>query len=275
MSAFQIKLLLFFIVLPFYALAQQTASPASEASDEPISISTKFLASISSKSRKLENKIDHNTRKTLEKWQRKERRIAHKLAKKDSVKAKEMLAVGEQQYNVIKENLARQTDLREYIPTLDSLSTSIKFLQQFPSVISSDGKVPQQLQQAKANLAALQSHIQGAEDVTQFLKQRRQFLKDQLANLGFTRELKRFNKQLYYYNQQVNDYKFLLKDHKKAEKKALELLSKTKLFTDFMRKNSMLASLFRLPGDPNDPASQQVSLAGLQTRSQVTGLIRQ
>jgi hypothetical protein len=47
-----------------------------------------------------------------------------------------------------------------------------------------------------------------------------------------------------------------LKDHKKAERKAIELLSKTKLFKDFMRKNSMLASLFRLPGDQNDPLSQ-------------------
>jgi hypothetical protein len=36
----------------------------------------------------------------------------------------------------------------------------------------------------------------------------------------------------------------------------------------------MLASLFRLPGDPNDPLSQ-ANLAGLQTRVQVTNLIQQ
>ena len=40
-----------------------------------------------------------------------------------------------------------------------------------------------------------------------------------------------------------------------------------------MRKNSMLASLFRMPGDPNDPTAQ-ASLAGLQTRAQVNSLIQ-
>jgi len=79
---------------------------------------------------------------------------------------------------------------------------------------------------------------------------------------------------VYYYSEQLNEYKALLKDHEKAERKALELLSKTKLFKDFMRKNSMLASLFRLPSDPNDPLSQ-ASLFGLQTRAQVSNLIQQ
>jgi hypothetical protein len=41
-----------------------------------------------------------------------------------------------------------------------------------------------------------------------------------------------------------------------------------------MRKNSQLASLFRLPGDPNDPQSA-ASLAGLQTRAQVNTFIQQ
>ena len=66
----------------------------------------------------------------------------------------------------------------------------------------------------------------------------------------------------------------MLKNSKKAEKKALELLSQTKFFQDFMRKNSQLAALFRLPGDPNDP-TYQASLAGLQTRTQVNNLIQQ
>jgi len=41
-----------------------------------------------------------------------------------------------------------------------------------------------------------------------------------------------------------------------------------------MQKNSMLASLFRMPGDPNDPLAQ-ANLAGLQTRAQVNNLIQQ
>jgi len=85
--------------------------------------------------------------------------------------------------------------------------------------------------------------------------------------------LKKLNKEAYYYAQQINEYKEILKDSRKAERKALELLSKSNAWKDFMRKNSQLASLFRLPGNPDDPTSQ-ASLAGLQTRVQVTQLIQ-
>ena len=86
--------------------------------------------------------------------------------------------------------------------------------------------------------------------------------------------MKKINKEIYYYSAQIKEYKEILKDPKKIEKKALELLAKTKFFQEFMRKNSMLASLFRMPGDPNDPSSQ-ANLAGLQTRVQVNNLIQQ
>ena len=83
------------------------------------------------------------------------------------------------------------------------------------------------------------------------------------------KQLKKLNKQAYYYSQQLKDYKETLKDESKIERKTLELLNQAKPFQDFMKKNSMLASLFRMPADdPNDPAYLQ-SLAGLQTKAQV------
>ncbi len=87
------------------------------------------------------------------------------------------------------------------------------------------------------------------------------------------KQLKQINKQVYYYSAQISEYKNILKDPKKIEKKALELLSKTKLFKDFFRKNSMLASLFRIP-DPDAPLDM-ASFAGLQTRVQVNSLVQQ
>ena len=88
------------------------------------------------------------------------------------------------------------------------------------------------------------------------------------------KDLKKINKEVYYYSEQIKEYKEIINDPGKIEKKAIELLSKTKVFQDFMRRNSMLASLFRLPGDPNDPA-YMASLGGLQTRVQVNNLIQQ
>jgi len=99
-------------------------------------------------------------------------------------------------------------------------------------------------------------------------------LQQEFEQLGLVRELKKYNKELYYYSEQLKEYKQVLSDPIKFEKKAIELLSKTKVFQDFMRKNSMLASLFRIPGDPNDP-TYLASLTGLQTRVQVNNLIQQ
>src|SRR5436190_479774 len=99
-------------------------------------------------------------------------------------------------------------------------------------------------------------------------------LQEKFSKFGFVKELKQVNKQVYYYAAQIKEYKEILNDPKKIEQKAIELLSKTKMFKDFMAKNSMLASLFRLPGDPTDP-NYVASLAGLQTRASVNNLIQQ
>ncbi|HRG25107.1 MAG TPA: hypothetical protein PLL23_11970, partial [Chitinophagaceae bacterium] len=76
------------------------------------------------------------------------------------------------------------------------------------------------------------------------------------------------------YSAQLNEYKAALKDPKKATKKALELLAGNISFREFWRKNSQLASLFRLPGEPGD-LSSLANLSGLQTRAQVNALIQQ
>jgi hypothetical protein len=98
-------------------------------------------------------------------------------------------------------------------------------------------------------------------------------LKAQLQNLGFVKEFTSINKQVYYYEQQLIAYKDVLKDPKKPGTKAIQLLSQTNVFKEFMRKNSMLASLFRVP-DAEDPANF-IDIAGAQTRSSVGELLSQ
>lgn len=119
----------------------------------------------------------------------------------------------------------------------------------------------------------LQTQLQKAEIIKQFLKERKQFLKEQLERFGLVKKLKNLNKEVYYYQQQIVAYKDLLNDPKKIEKKVLELLSKTTLWKDFFRKNSLLASMFRIPDTFGDPAIL-TSLSGLQTRAQVNGIIQ-
>ncbi len=239
-------------------------------------VSIKYLEQISSKSNQLEQKLDKQSDKAIQQLQKQEQRILKKLSKIDSLKAKQLLSNATEQYKNLEEKLNNKVSgLKQYIPSLDTLGTSLKFLRQNPELLSKTKQAKQKLDDALSKVKGLEGKFQKAEDIKKFLKERRQYLKEQLQQLGFAKELKKLNKQVYYYSEQLNEYKTLLKDHKKAERKAIELLSKTKIFKDFMRKNSQLASLFRLPGgDPTDP-NLQVSLAGLQTRVQVNNLIQQ
>jgi hypothetical protein len=253
-------------------LLAQSSALQKEVSVLQIPIS--YADKVSSKVDQLEQKLDGRTDKILLQMMKQEKKMKKKLAKIDSLKAKEVFGDIEQKYRSLKEQMANKLAGKQYIPSLDTLSTSLKFLQQNPQLISQVKEGEQKVKDAIGKVNGLQDKFQQAEEIKKFLKERKQFLKDQLSKFGFAKQLRKLNKQVYYYSQQVNEYKEILKDHRKAERKALELLSKTKLFQDFMRKNSMLASLFRFPDDPNDPATQ-INLAGLQTRAQVNNIIQQ
>ncbi len=254
-----------FLLVLVHLNAQDTASGQ---------VPSRYLESVSHKANFLEAKLDKQSAKAVQRLQKQEARMKRKLAGLDSLKAKQVFGDADEKYKALQERLSNTGSAKQYIPSLDTLSTSLKFLQQNPQLISSIKGGQEKLKSALGKVGGLEDQFQKAEEIKKFLKERRQFLKDQLGKFGFARELKKLNKQVYYYSEQLNEYKALLKDHKKAEKKAIELLSKTKLFKDFMRKNSMLASLFRMPGGPDDPAAQ-FNMGGLQTRAQVNNLVQQ
>ena len=246
------------------------------AQEDPVAVAnidSKYLAQVADKAGDIGRQLDKKSQQVLKTFQKEENRLRRKLARKDSAMAA-AFAGGDDEYAKFRGKLNHAEKLQHYIPSLDTLSSSLKFLQQYPQLITGSKDAAGKITTAMNNVKGLESHLQQAEQIKQFLKQRKQYLKEQLSKLGMTKELTKLNKQAYYYGAQVSEYKQLLKDHRKAERKALELLGKTKLFKDFMQKNSVLASLFRLPGDPNDPAAQ-VSLAGLQTRAQVNNLVQQ
>lgn len=256
------------LLLTNYAVISQDTSAIADAH-----LVSSYLKDINSKVDRLDQKLDKFTARALKKLQKQENDLKSKVGKKDSVKSAIVFGNAEEEYKRLEQRLQNTTVIQQYIPSLDTLTTSLKFLQQNPK-LGSITKTTENIGQSLKKIAGLGSKIEKAEEIKKFLKERKQYLKDQLQNLGFARELKKLNKQAYYYSAQLSEYKSLLKDHKKAERKVIELLSKTKLFQNFMRKNSMLASLFRLPGDPSDPVPL-ASLAGLQTRAQVNSLIQQ
>jgi hypothetical protein len=230
----------------------------------------KWSASIEKKAAKLQDKIIAKSQKTLSKLQKQEEKIYRKMLQgKDSIQAKASLVDIKNKYTSLQDKLKNPViggQSGAYIAKLDTLTTALKFLDQNGAA----GNIKNTLSKTQA----LQDRFQQAEEIKKFIRERKQQLKEQLERLGLVKQLKKFNKQAYYYAEQLKEYKEILKDSKKRERKALELLSKTKLFKDFMQKNSFLASLFRLPGDPNDPLGQ-AGLAGLQTRALLNNLIQQ
>lgn len=233
-----------------------------------------YADNISAKSEKIDQQLDNYTQKALIRVEKQEARIKKKLQKIDSIKATQVFANTGQQYKRLHERLNRPGKLQQYIPSLDTIGTSLKFLQENQNLVNAAKEGQQKLVKVLEKVKGMAGQFQKAEEVKRFLKERKEYLKEQLQGLGLGKELKKLNKQAYYYTEQLNEYKELLKDHKKAERKMIALLSNTKLFKDFMRKNSVLASLFRLPDDPNDPTNVS-NLAGLQTRAQVNNLIQQ
>jgi hypothetical protein len=237
---------------------------AQDSSSSPLSLD--YLDKLSSRIEGVSKKLDSKTEKTLTSLEKQDQKIYRKLLKKDSTKAKAFLAGSKQKFQSLEQKLKSATIPSHYNAYLDTLKTSLKFLQGSPQLISKL-KDTKELSAALDKVKALEENFAKAENLRTFLKERKTYLRDQLKTLGFAKELKKLNKQAYYYAAQISEYKEVLKDKKKLERKALELLSKSKPFQDFMRRNSQLASLFRMPG--GDDGSNVASLAGLQTRASV------
>lgn len=245
---------------------------ATKAQDSSQVIPVKYFDLVSKKGEDLNQKLDQKSEKALAQLKKQQEKIKRKLSRLDSSKAKELFAGTEEKYKSLRNKIENPSALTQYIPYLDTINTSFKFLKENQEVFGKVKDWDKSLSSATEKIKGFENSLAKAENVKAFIKDRRQYLKDQLQNLPFSRELKKLNKQAYYYSAQINEYKAALKDSRKLERKAIELLSKSQQFQQFMRKNSQLASLFRLP-DPDNPATA-ASLQGLQTRAQVNNLIQ-
>jgi hypothetical protein len=236
-------------------------------------VSEKMLGAVNKRTSSLDDKLNKHLEKTIKKLQKQEEKIQRKLSLTDSSKAKQVFADAKDKYAAIEQKLKKTETFSGYIPYLDTLKTSLKFLEQNQPLLKNAKDAGGQLSATLSKVKELESTLGKAEALKAFIKERRTYLKEQLKDLPFTKELTKINKQAYYYSAQVNEYKELLKDKKKLEKKAIEMLVKSKPFKEFMQKNSQLASLFRLPGA--DDGTGGPSLQGLQTRASVNVVLQQ
>lgn len=239
-------------------------------------VAGKYLDAVAAKSGSVSNDIDRQTGKYLSRFQKEESRIYKKLAKKDSTAAARGLAASKKQYaalqqklNTTSQSIAAKT--KRYIPLLDTVTTSLKFLRQYGDMFKKGVAASQQLNATMAQVNGVEGKLQQADDVQAFVKERRQQLTAQLQQAGMSNALSGFNKDAYYYSAQLSEYRAALSDPDKAEQKAIALLNRLPAFQQFMKKNSILAALFPVP---DNSGGVMTAIQGLQTRAQVQQLVQ-
>jgi hypothetical protein len=237
-------------------------------------ISTRSLSHINNKYSKLTHNIEKHSKKLLERLQRKEKKLQGKLESADSLKAAELFEGTAAKYKELENKIKLPVEklnanrLQEYIPGLDSLQTSLKFLWQDNLVMD-----PQKLAaitSASEQLQELQGRLQQANNIQSLIREREAQLRSALQNSAFGKELLGINKEVYYYQQRLREYKDLINDRKKLEEKLLATVRELPAFQKFFQKYSFLAQLFPARGNATTEA-----LAGLQTRVNVQNIMTQ
>ncbi|HEY4150985.1 MAG TPA: hypothetical protein VGM41_18735 [Chitinophagaceae bacterium] len=269
----RLLILLAFVCAAKTPFAQDT--PALSASDaaKVDKLSQQYVAAVGKKSDEISAAIDKTTQQYLDRLQKQELKLQKRMAKVDSVKAHNVFASSAAKYQQLKNDINNraqrlQRSTGRYLPFTDTAATSLKFLSGNP--FGSKLPVnPSQLKDALGKVNALEAQLKQAENVKEFIRQRKEYLKQQLASDNMGSDLKKYNSTAWYYIQQINDYKKSLSDPTKAEQKALALLRQYGPFQSFMAKNSVLAGLFNVPADYGT-----TSLNGLQTVSQVQNLLQ-
>jgi hypothetical protein len=236
-----------------------------------------FIARIDAKIGKFNTQLSRQTEKYLQRLQKKERKLQKKLQRTDSAAASQLGDI-EMQYARMKNGLQDATagSLKgEYFPYLDTLKTSLSFLQHNNSLASPPSEIQGKIQSSLQKVTRLQSGLRQSEQIKSFIRQRQELMKQALSRYtklpkGISKMSHSYSKQFYYYSQQVREYKELLNDPDKLTRKALDLLSRSGPFKQFMREHSELSALFGVPGNYGTPQA----LTGLQTRVQVQQLIQ-
>jgi hypothetical protein len=270
---------LLFLCLCLSARGQSGVSPVTGI-DSGVSKLTHFpsklFGRIQKKTAAMDQQLTRATAKYVSRIERQEARMQAKIAGVDSVSASRLFSQNTGKYNSLLQQMQQDTGKRavalrgEYQPYVDSLNGALSFLQKNPQLLKGGSTSVTQLQGSAGQLQQLEAKMQDADQIKQFISQRKAAIGNYLAShpgiagsLG--KEYQGMNQEVYYYSQTVRQYKDMLSKPDELEQKALQVLDGLPAFQNFMKNNSQLAGLFGVPG--NYGTTQ--GLAGLQTKTQI------
>ncbi len=239
-------------------------------------LSSKYITTVDNKIERYSHRLSSKTEKTLAKLSRWENKIQGLFQKVNPEAAQKLFGEGQMTFSSLLQKLKEGKNIAEqykgkYDVYRDKLTTHLRYLQQQKENLNN--KLVKPVQKATKKAAELEQDIQNSEALEQFIKERKkQLLDESLKYIGKNKYLTKINKEAYYYVETLRNYKELFSDKQKAEETALTILNRIPAFQKFVQQNSMLASLFRMPGSGN---SNTPNLSGLQTRAQMNSLIQE
>lgn len=234
----------------------------------------KYFKTTEKKIDKYTSRISGKTEKTLTRLSKWEHKIQTLLQKASPSVASQLFANEQLTFKYMLDQYKKGQSVIQgykagYDEYRDKLSTQLKYLDSNRDLLSKSKQ--QLLANAKDKTDKLEKEEQENEALQKMIRERKkQLIAEAAKHLGKNKYLQKINKETYYYVESLKNYKQLFSDQTKREEVVKKLLEKIPGFDGFMRKNSMLASLFRLP----DNYGTAQSLAGLQTRTSVGNLIQ-
>ena len=271
MRMFVQRILSILMLMALYSLARSQDTLINQ---KLSSVLPNYLISVRQRSNDLQQAIGKKEGEYVSKLQRIEGKLFERLRLIDSVTAKGQLEQSSMLYSQWKQRIqaALAPGGRQYVPHLDTLGTTLNYLESNPDLLKGISGGAGNLTQAIASVNALQSRMDQTVQMEDFVNQRQTQIKDILSqynNLpsGLENQSKQFQQSAYYFGQQITEYKAILSSPKAAEQKAISVLSQMPACQRYLQNNSMLAALFRVP----DNYSSSDALAGLQTREQLQG----
>lgn len=256
-----------FLLLSFVVKAQEP--------DAKILFSAEYFEQLSAKMERLGEKMIRKSAKATREMRRLEEKLSSKIAAHNPEKAAHFLETSNNAYKNLLKKLQDSAEGKFLVPTLDTIKTCLKFLATNPASMALKENAQAEFKNALEATRLFEERLGDAEEINIFLQQQRDRLKDAMINLGLLKDLKKLNKQAYYFSQQLAEYKEMLKDHRKLQRKVMQMLAQSHPFHEFMKRHSMLATIFRFAGDNGPGNANTALLAGLQTREQINQLLEQ
>lgn len=264
--------------------ARAFAQRVDAVADQSVNLPSAFFNRVHAQSARLEKAITRQTEKYLERLDRKEAKLRKKLYRQDSAAAIRIFGNHPLDYEALAQRLENASTTgvanatgkigagNTYLPYLDSVKTSLRFLQQNPKLLSNRSSIQTQLNSSLGQVNQLQNKVQAAEQVRQLIRQRKEEIRQAMSQYshlpsGLQNAYQGYSKEAYYYGAQLEAYKQEISDPDKLTKRALGILSDNAAFQSFMTSHSDLAGLFSVPGS-SGPGNAK-ALEGLQTRAEI------